>query len=85
MMKNKVLVELIVPELDEKYDMYIPINKRIGNIIVLLNKAVSDLTNGIYTGSNTTCIYNRNSGLKYNINDLVRNTDIRNGTTLVLM
>ena len=84
-MKNKVLVELIVPEFDMRYDIYIPINKKIGNVIILLNKAISDLTNGIYTGSNTTCIYNRISGLKYNINDLVRNTDIRNGTSLVLM
>ena len=33
-MKNKVLIELIVPEIDEKYNLYIPINKRIGNIIV---------------------------------------------------
>ena len=84
-MKNKVLIELIVPEIDEKYDVYIPVNKKIGNVIVLLNKAITDLTNGIYVGNNTTCIYNRISGLKYNVNDLIRDTDIRNGTSLVLM
>ena len=44
-MKNKVLVELIVPQIDEKYNVYIPINKKIGNVIVLLNKAISELTN----------------------------------------
>ena len=33
-MKNKVLVELIVPELEEKYDVYIPVNKKIGNSVM---------------------------------------------------
>ena len=47
-MKNKVLIELIVPEIDEKFDLFIPVNKRIGNLIVLLNKSVSELTNGAY-------------------------------------
>ena len=41
-MKNKILIELIVPEIDEKYNIYIPINKKVGNVIVLLEKAVKD-------------------------------------------
>ena len=28
-MKNKVLIELVVPILEEKFDVYIPINKKI--------------------------------------------------------
>ena len=28
-MRNKVLVELIIPEIDETYNVYIPINKTI--------------------------------------------------------
>ena len=26
-MKNKVLVEILVPSIEEKYDVYLPINK----------------------------------------------------------
>ena len=37
-MKNKVLVELVVPTIETSFDVYLPINKRIGNIITLLNK-----------------------------------------------
>lgn len=50
-MKNKILVEVVVPDIDEVYNIYIPINKKIGNIIVLLNKAIKELTNGIYDGT----------------------------------
>lgn len=84
-MKNKILIELIVPEIDEKFNLFIPINKRIGNIIVLLNKSVFELTKGVYTGTNKTLLYNKLTGESYNVNDLVRNTNIKHGTSLILM
>ena len=71
-MKNKVLIELIVPQIDQKYNIYIPINKKVGNIIVLLNKTVSDLTNGVYIGSTSTCLYDRKTGSEYNMNVIVK-------------
>ena len=46
-MKNKVLVCLSVPEIDQTYDLYLPVNKKIGNIINLLNKSISELTDGV--------------------------------------
>ncbi len=84
-MKNKVLVELVVPQIDQSFNLYIPINKKIGNVIVLVNKAISDLTNGVYIGSNKSFLYDSATGEKYNINDLVIKTNIRNGSVLVLM
>ena len=82
-MKNKVLVELIVPSLDEIYNIYLPINKKIGNIIQLLNKSLCDLTNGLFIPSDTNFLYD-NQGERYDINLLVRETNIRNGSSIVL-
>ena len=84
-MKNKVLVELVVPTIESTFDIYLPINKRIGNIITLLNKTVSELSEGCYEGTPTTALYNRETSQKYEINTLLYNTDIRNGTTLILL
>lgn len=84
-MKNKVLVEVIVPEIEAVYDIYLPINKRIGNIIMLLNKTVSELTNGCFVGTNYTALYNKDTSVKYNPSSLVYDTDIRNGTSLILL
>lgn len=84
-MKNKILIKLIVPEIDESYDVYIPINKKVGNVIVLLIKAISDMTNGVYRGTTKTCLYNKMTGEKYSINTLIRQTDIRNGVTIILI
>ena len=44
-MKNKVLVHLLIPEIDQEYDVFIPINVRIGTVIELLNKSLMELTN----------------------------------------
>ena len=85
MMENKVIIELNVPDIEEVYNLFIPINRRIGNIIILINKAINEMTNGEYYIDNKRCLYNKINGRKYLVNDLVRDTDIRNGSKLVLL
>ncbi len=84
-MKNKVLVELLVPELGQSFSVFLPINKKIGNIITLLNRGIGDLSEQNYKGSNKTALYNRVSGIRYRVNDILYQTDIRNGSILILL
>lgn len=84
-MKNKVLVELVVPDIDEIYNVYLPINRRIGNIVELLKKAIYELTNGVYNENTNCSLYNVETGEKYTINSLLRDTNIRNGSRVVLL
>lgn len=84
-MKNKVLVQLLVPDIGEEYNVYIPVNKKIGNIIILLTKAINEFEAEIYTEEKQNCLYDGSTGERYAINDLVRNTNIRNGTKIILM
>lgn len=84
-MNNKVLVELLVPSLDERYNVYFPINRRVGNIIELLNKALAEKTDGVYRGNEKTMLYDSNSGNVYDVNSLIRNTNIRNGSIVILL
>ena len=84
-MKNKVIVELLVPELEHSYSTYLPISKRIGDIIHLLVKAVSDFNDIDLGDVKKKALYNVDTGLIYSPNDLLINTDIRNGTRLVLI
>lgn len=84
-MKNKVLVELIVPEVEGKFDVFIPVNKKVGSIINLLQKSVFELSDGEYIPTDKTFIYNGINGEKYDTNKIIKETDIRNGTKLILM
>ena len=84
-MENKVLVKLLVPELDEEYDLFLPINKKIGNIIDLLNKSISEISNNAFIGNNFTELSNSITHEIYKIDVLVKDTDIRNNSKLVLL
>lgn len=83
--KNKVLVKLIVPEIDRSFDVYLPINKKIGNVINLLNKTIYELTNGEFPIKTSNSLYNVVTKEKYLSDVLLANSNIRNGTKLVLL
>lgn len=82
---NKVFIKLLIPEIDKSYDVSLPVNKRIGNIINLLNATISEMSNGELKPSKNNVLYNVRTGEKYMPNTLLLNTNIRNGTILVLL
>jgi hypothetical protein len=85
LMNNKVLVKLIIPEIDGEYDVFIPINLRIGTIIKLLNESLKELNQGMFSVDDKKMLYNRDNAEPYNFNDLVRNTNIRNGSVVIFV
>ena len=84
-MDNKVLVTIIVPLIEKKYEVFLPDNKKIGEIVSLLSKGLVEVSNGYYIITNKEKLYNRMTGKEYNNNQILKNTDIRHGTWLVLM
>ncbi len=84
-MDNKVLVTIIVPLIEKKYEVFLPANKKIGEIVTLLSKGLVEVSNGYYIITNKERLYNRVNGKEYNNNQILKNTDIRHGTWLVFM
>ncbi len=84
-MNNKVFVKILVPEIDKEFDVYLPISKKIGNIINLLTKAICEITNNEIEITNTNRLYNAKTKELYESDVTLFNTNIRNGTKLVLI
>ena len=84
-MENKVLIKLIVPELDSNFDVFIPVNEIIWKITKMLVKSVSDLSGTEISGNKNFMLINKITTRVYNSNEIVINTDIRNGTELILI
>jgi len=82
---DKILVKLYVPIIEQQYEIWIPANKRIYNIIDLLTKAVNELSGGYYKVSKPPSLYDKASGKPYDINLSIKETTIRNGTEIVLI
>ena len=83
-MEYKVLVKLFVPEIEETYEAYIPINRTVGHVVLSLNQLINSIS-GIYPLNQNLLLYNRRTGVPYDRGLLVRDTDIRNGTELVMI
>jgi len=84
-MKNKILVELDVPIIEKSFDLYIPINKKIGTIKKLIEEELVDLTEKSYKISESTNLYSKDTGEIYEVNKTVRDTDLKNGSRIILM
>ena len=84
-MNNKVLVDVIVPLLEEKYQLYIPINKRISVVIRLIEKALNEMTNGYYPIKEDSVIIDVESGNVYDINITVKESKMIHGSQIILL
>jgi len=82
---NKVLVKVYVPILEEQYDILIPLNRRIYNVIKLLTKAINELSNGYYTPQRKSVLYDKITAIPYDDNLSIRESNIRNGTEVILI
>lgn len=83
-MKNKVLIKLIVPTLMEEFEMYIPVNERILKIKELVLNTIYDLSDNELKIDMPYSLINPETGKTYENSLIVRDTDIRNNTRLVL-
>lgn len=84
MKENKVNVELIVPSVGKVYSVFIPINKTIGEVIVILNRTINEMTSA-FPLSNKLSILNVMESVIYEKEVEIINTGIKNGSILALI
>ena len=85
MIENKVLVSVNVPILEKKYDIYFPVNRKIHNVIGMIKNSLSQLSYGTFDVNRDYALYNKETGNPYDMNILVRDSDIRNGSKVILL
>lgn len=84
-MKNKVLIKLIIPELGLNFDVFIPVNELVWKVKKLLVKSVSDIADIPLSLNDNYTLINKDNCNVYKNNDIIINTDIRNGSELILI
>ena len=85
MLENKILVSVNVPMLEKRYDIYIPINRKIHYVIGMIKNSLQDLSQGSFDVNGNYVLYNKETGIAYDMNILVRESDIRNGSKVILL
>lgn len=82
MKENKVNVDLIVPNVGKRYNLFIPANKTVGEVIVILNNSINEMT-GCFPKDNKLVLLNVTDNVIYNNTDEVKSV-IKNGSILAL-
>lgn len=82
MMSNKVLVKVEFIEYNVIFEIFIPVNEIIWRISLLIQKSAADLL-GVNSNKDKYVIINKKTNEVYDVNKIVRETDIRNGTELI--
>lgn len=82
-MEYKLLVKLIVPEIEKSYEVYIPINRTVKEVCSLLNRMINEDTAGLYPIKEDSILCNRYGSEFYANNSYIRDTNIVNGSQLV--
>ncbi len=85
MNKNKILIELDIPIIEKSYDLFIPINKKIGTIKRLIEENLVELTDKAYIIREESNLYSKSTGEIYDVNKTVRDTNLENGSKIILI
>ena len=83
-MKDKILVLVYVPLLEQEYDIYIPIVKKIGTVKNYIIDIISEMNDGNFDSNHSQYLYDKLTGDILDENLFVKQSNIKNGTKLIL-
>ena len=81
----KLLVNISIPAISEKYDVLIPDSLRIRNIISLIASTVEDLSDHRYVTSGEECLCSAEKNILLRPNATLQQYGIQNGDHLIMM
>ena len=83
-MKNKVLINLIVPELMEEFEVFIPVNERISKVKQLMINSIKDLSDNKFQCTRQYNLMDPDTGQVYDNKMIVRDLNISNSKKIIL-
>lgn len=83
-MDFRVYVIVEIPLIERKYELLVPIDRRIHDLIFLLKNNIPELSSDYYK-DRLPYLYNKNSGQLYSMNLIIKDSNIKMGTRLVLI
>lgn len=81
---NKLLISVEVPSIEQSFDLFIPINKKMGTIKQYIIKSIHELSGGILNDKNYL-FFDIDTGTKYGNNVYVKDSGIKNGARIIMV
>ena len=84
-MNNKILITVNVPLLSKSYDLFIPINKKVGTIRKYCIDVINELSDNSLVNIDILYLYDKDGFIVYDLNVYVKGSGIVNGTEFILI
>jgi hypothetical protein len=84
-MMNKLLIVVYVPAIEKRYEIKVPKELRIEDLIRLIIKGITELNKGIYELDNIQGLFDKSTAKMYEKYLTVSESDMKNGTELFLI
>ena len=82
---NKLLVKIEYPMINQEYELFIPINKTVAKILILVQKAIIEMNVDMIPSKDDIGLYIKDTGELLPMEEIIKNTNIKNGDTLVII
>jgi hypothetical protein len=82
---DKILVEVYLPAASRSFQIYIPVNAKLHEVLILLAATLTELSEGYFSSSEDTVICDRTSGTIFNINMSAAELGLYNGSKLMII
>lgn len=82
---DSILVELYLPAADISYDVYIPLQSKLHEVILLLVSTFSSLSGAYFASYEDTVLCDKASGNVLDINFSAEELGLQNGSKLMLI
>lgn len=83
-MKNKILITVYAISIDEYYDVFIPINDLMGEVVNLICKTIKGMTDSTFEEKIGLALLDANEGKFYDFSVPVSDTNLKNGKKVIL-
>ncbi len=81
---NKILITIYVISIDETYDVLVPINLKMSEIMELIQNTITELSNDNYEKHDNAILMNSESKI-INTNNSGKNSGLTNGCKVILI
>lgn len=84
-MKNKILISVYVPSIDEGYEIYIPANESVKKVLELIIKSIYELSDSNLDINAKHYIFDPETSSIYIDDQIIRDTNIKNNKKIILV
>ena len=81
---DKILVTFYVLSLEEEFDIFLPINIKLAEVLNTIQQSIKEMTEGTYDIISKPLLYNDLDGKLINLNNIVKYSGLKNGSRVLL-